>query len=172
MDCKKALAATSFDMEAAFDELRKRGLAAASKKAGRAAADGLVGCDVSACGRFAAVVEVNAETDFAAKNDVFLSLVATPPPRWWWSMSAPRHPAPGSAAEIPLAASAAPLPEAERRSPARRRRRRRENIRLRRAFVMAATGADEAIGAYVHGAVAPGMGRQAGLVKVLVADSD
>ena len=82
MDVKKALAATEFDMEAAHAELRKRGLAAAGKKAGRVAADGLVGVKVSDCGRYAGVVEVNSETDFVSRNEHFLASSRTPPPRW------------------------------------------------------------------------------------------
>ncbi len=73
MDCKKALAETGGDMESAIDWLRKKGLAAAAKKAGRTAAEGLVGVSVN--GTNGAVVEVNSETDFVAKNDVFQSFV-------------------------------------------------------------------------------------------------
>jgi len=69
MDCKKALVETSGDMEAAVDWLRKKGLSAAAKKAGRVAAEGLV--VVAATGGKAAMVEVNAETDFVARNDAF-----------------------------------------------------------------------------------------------------
>lgn len=69
MDCKKALAETSGDLEGAIDWLRKKGLAAAAKKAGRVAAEGLVA--VAGAGTAAAVVEVNAETDFVARNDKF-----------------------------------------------------------------------------------------------------
>lgn len=69
MDCKKALAETSGDIEAAVDWLRKKGLAAAAKKAGRVAAEGLVA--VASSGTAAAVAEVNAETDFVARNDKF-----------------------------------------------------------------------------------------------------
>jgi len=75
MDCKKALAETSGDLEAAVDWLRKKGLAAAAKKAGRTAADGLIG--VAVAGTAGAVVEVNAETDFVAKNDTFQAFVRT-----------------------------------------------------------------------------------------------
>ena len=67
MDCKKALTETGGDIEAAVDWLRKKGLAAAAKKSGRVAAEGLVGV-ASAPGR-AAMVEVNAETDFVARNE-------------------------------------------------------------------------------------------------------
>ncbi|HYF54889.1 MAG TPA: translation elongation factor Ts [Salinarimonas sp.] len=69
MDCKAALNETAGDIEAAVDWLRKKGLAKAAKKAGRVAAEGLVAAESS--GRTAAVVEVNSETDFVARNDSF-----------------------------------------------------------------------------------------------------
>ncbi|MDB5716753.1 MAG: hypothetical protein JWM38_180 [Sphingomonas bacterium] len=73
MDCKKALAETNGDMEAAVDWLRTKGLATAAKKSGRTAAEGLVG--VAVTGNRGAAVEVNSETDFVAKNDQFQSFV-------------------------------------------------------------------------------------------------
>ena len=73
MDCKKALAETNGEMEAAVDWLRAKGLAAAAKKAGRTAAEGLVGVAVE--GTKGAVVEVNSETDFVAKNEQFQDFV-------------------------------------------------------------------------------------------------
>src|SRR5271168_3311239 len=73
MDCKKALTETDGEIEPAVDWLRKKGLAAAAKKAGRVAAEGLVGI-ASQPGR-AAMVEVNAETDFVARNDAFQAFV-------------------------------------------------------------------------------------------------
>ncbi len=73
MDCKKALAETKGNVEEASDWLRKKGLSAAAKKAGRIAAEGLVG--VAAKGTRGAVVEVNAETDFVARNDKFQEFV-------------------------------------------------------------------------------------------------
>jgi elongation factor Ts len=73
MDCKKALNEANGDMEAAIDWLRKKGLSAAAKKAGRVAAEGLVA--VAATGNKAAIVEVNAETDFVARNESFQSFV-------------------------------------------------------------------------------------------------
>src|SRR5215468_10491350 len=73
MDCKKALTETGGDPEAAVDWLRTKGLAAAAKKASRIAAEGLVGV-ASVPGR-AAMVEVNAETDFVARNDTFQAFV-------------------------------------------------------------------------------------------------
>ena len=73
MDCKKALAETNGDMEAAVDWLRTKGLAAAAKKSGRTAAEGLVGVAVE--GTKGAVIEVNSETDFVAKNEQFQAFV-------------------------------------------------------------------------------------------------
>lgn len=74
MDCKAALKETDGDMEAAIDWLRTKGLAKAAKKAGRVAAEGLVG--VVAEGTSGAVVEVNSETDFVARNENFQSMVS------------------------------------------------------------------------------------------------
>jgi elongation factor Ts len=73
MDCKAALTATNGDMEAAVDWLRKKGLAKAATKAGRIAADGLIGIAVT--GSKGAIVEVNSETDFVARNEFFQGLV-------------------------------------------------------------------------------------------------
>ncbi|TPI68017.1 elongation factor Ts [Mesorhizobium sp. B3-1-3] len=73
MDCKAALNETNGDMEAAVDWLRKKGISKADKKAGRTAAEGLIGVDAGV--REAAVVEVNSETDFVARNEQFQELV-------------------------------------------------------------------------------------------------
>src|SRR5215217_4594706 len=73
MDCKAALDDTKGDIEAAIDMLRKKGLAKAAKKSGRVAADGLVGAVLA--GTKGAVVEVNSETDFVARNEQFQGLV-------------------------------------------------------------------------------------------------
>jgi elongation factor Ts len=73
MDCKKALIETDGDVETAIDWLRKKGLAAAAKKSGRVAAEGLVG--VATADNKAAMVEVNAETDFVARNETFQGFV-------------------------------------------------------------------------------------------------
>ena len=75
MDCKKALGETGGDHEKAIDYLRKKGLAAASKKAGRAATEGMVGSYIHAGGKIGVLVEVNCETDFVAKNDNFQTFV-------------------------------------------------------------------------------------------------
>ena len=75
MDCKKALQETGGDQEKAVDYLRKKGLAAASKKAGRAATEGAVGSYIHAGGKIGVLVEVNCETDFVAKNETFQAFV-------------------------------------------------------------------------------------------------
>ena len=76
MDCKKALTNTDGDMDAAVEYLRENGLAKAAKKAGRIAAEGLVAVALSDDAKEAAIVEVNSETDFVAKNDTFQAYVA------------------------------------------------------------------------------------------------
>src|SRR3984885_15661374 len=73
MDCKAALNESGGDLEAAVDWLRKKGLSKAAKKSGRVAAEGLVG--VALAGTKGIVVEVNSETDFVARNDLFQGLV-------------------------------------------------------------------------------------------------
>ncbi|MFO1171329.1 MAG: translation elongation factor Ts [Hyphomicrobiaceae bacterium] len=75
MDCKNALTEMKGDMEQAVDWLRKKGLAKAANKSGRIAADGLIG--LAGSGKSAALVEVNAETDFVARNDQFRDMVTT-----------------------------------------------------------------------------------------------
>jgi elongation factor Ts len=75
MDCKAALAETGGDMEKAVDVLRKKGLAAAAKKAGRVAAEGLVASYIHAGGKIGVLVEVNSETDFVARTERFQELV-------------------------------------------------------------------------------------------------
>jgi elongation factor Ts len=77
MDCKKALAETSGDLDKAVTVLREKGLAGASKKAGRVAADGLVGVFASPDSKTAVVLELNCETDFVAKTDAFKALFDT-----------------------------------------------------------------------------------------------
>jgi len=75
MDCKAALAEAGGDLEKAIDTLRKKGLAAAAKKAGRVAADGMVGSYIHAGGKIGVLVEVNCETDFVARTEGFQELV-------------------------------------------------------------------------------------------------
>jgi len=71
MDCKKALTATNGDLDAAVDELRKKGVATAAKKAGRAANEGVIAHYIRPDGKLGLLVEVNCETDFVAKNESF-----------------------------------------------------------------------------------------------------
>src|SRR6056297_1906038 len=75
MDCKKALEESSGDLELAIEELRKRSALKAAKKAGRTTADGLLGLRIADDARKGALVEVNIETDFAAKNEKFIAFV-------------------------------------------------------------------------------------------------
>ena len=75
MDCKKVLTETDGDMEKAAELLRERGIAKAAKKSGRIAAEGLVAAYVSEDKKVGSIVEVNAETDFVAKNDEFVNFV-------------------------------------------------------------------------------------------------
>ncbi len=75
MDCKKALKETEGDVDKAVDYLKKKGMAAASKKAGRVATEGLVGSYLHAGGKIGVIVEVNCETDFVAKNEDFQNLI-------------------------------------------------------------------------------------------------
>ena len=75
MDCKKALNESNGDMEKAVEFLREKGLAAAAKKAGRIAAEGIVESYIHGGGRIGVLVEVNVETEFAAKNDDFRAFV-------------------------------------------------------------------------------------------------
>ncbi len=75
MDCKKALVETEGDLDKAVDVLRKKGIAAAAKKSGRAAAEGLVSSYIHGGGRIGVLLEVNCETDFVARTDEFTQLV-------------------------------------------------------------------------------------------------
>jgi elongation factor Ts len=151
MDCKKALNETGGDIEAAIDWLRTKGLAAAAKKAGRTAAEGLVGVAVS--GTRGAVVEVNSETDFVAKNDQFQSFVrdvtqiALGTGESVEALLAAAVPAGGSVQDA-LTANIATIGE---------------NQSLRRARVLEVS--EGAVVSYVHNAAAPGLGK----IGVLVA---
>lgn len=75
MDCKKALAESGGDPEKAVDYLRRKGLAAAAKKTGRAASEGLVGAYIHAGGKIGVLVELNCETDFVARTEEFQNLL-------------------------------------------------------------------------------------------------
>jgi elongation factor Ts len=151
MDCKKALAETNGDMEAAIDWLRAKGLAAAAKKAGRTAAEGLVGVAVE--GTRGAVVEVNSETDFVAKNEIFQEFVRNVAKLALQHgtdvevLGAVQYPEGGTVAEK-LTDNIAKIGE---------------NQSLRRAAVVEVT--EGVVVPYVHNQVAPGLGK----IGVLVA---
>src|ERR671918_2450760 len=145
MDCKAALTESAGDLEAAVDWLRKKGLAAAAKRAGRVASQGLIGLAVA--GRRGALVEVNSETDFVARNQDFQALVR-------------------AVAELALEAGGdldrlkeASLPDGGRTVADEITNAVAvigENINLRRSAAIEV--GEGVIGAYIHGALAPGLG--------------
>ena len=151
MDCKKALAENNGEMEAAIDWLRAKGLAAAAKKAGRTAAEGLVGVAVE--GQRGAVVEVNSETDFVAKNEIFQEFVrniaqlALENGSDIEGLSNAPYPSGGTVSEV-LTDNIAKIGE---------------NQSLRRAAVVEV--AEGVVVPYVHNQVVPGLGK----IGVLVA---
>jgi elongation factor Ts len=151
MDCKKALTETAGDLEAAVDWLRKKGLAAAAKKAGRVAAEGLVAA--AAAGPRGAVVEVNAETDFVARNDQFQALARAAAEAALTvggdlgAIKAASLPGGGTVADR-LTTLVATIGE---------------NMSLRRSASLSVEAG--VVASYVHSAVAPGLGK----IGVLVA---
>jgi elongation factor Ts len=151
MDCKKALAENNGEMEAAIDWLRAKGLSAAAKKAGRTAAEGLVGVTVE--GKRGAIVEVNSETDFVAKNELFQDFVrnvaklALEHGTDVEALASASYPGGGTVAEA-LTENIAKIGE---------------NQSLRRAAILEAS--EGAVVSYVHNQVAPGLGK----IGVLVA---
>ena len=152
MDAKKALTETNADFEAAVDWLRTKGLATAAKKAGRTAAEGLVGVIVS--GNKGAVVEVNSETDFVAKNDQFqafvkaVTQVALQTGENIDALAAAPYPGGSISVAEQLTNNIATIGE---------------NQSLRRATVVEVS--QGVISSYVHNAIAPGLGK----IGVLVA---
>jgi elongation factor Ts len=146
MDCKKALNETAGDLEQAVDWLRKKGLAAAAKKAGRVAAEGLVG--VVAEGPRGAVVEVNAETDFVARNEQFqdfvrqVTAIAAAKGADVAALAQQAYPGEGKSVAEKLTQLIATIGE---------------NMNLRRATeVKVGQGV---VASYVHNAAAPGLGK-------------
>jgi elongation factor Ts len=150
MDCKAALSETGGNLEAAVDWLRKKGLSKAAKKAGRVAAEGLVGVAVAATKGI--LVEVNSETDFVARNDLFQGLV---------KMVADAALDAGANVDKILAAKAGGITMDE--AIADTIAKVGENMSLRRAAELSV--GKGAIGSYVHNAVSDGLGR----IGVLVA---
>jgi len=144
MDCKAALTETNGEMEAAVDWLRKKGLSKAAKKAGRVAAEGLIGVQVQ--GTKGVVVEVNSETDFVARNDLFQGLV---------KMIANVSLSVGTDVEKIKAAKAGSITIGDSINDTIAKI--GENMTLRRAAVLAVSKG--AIGSYVHNAVIDGLGK-------------
>ena len=146
MDCKKALTDVDGDIESAVDWLRKKGLAAAAKKSGRIASEGLVAV-ASAPGR-AAVVEVNAETDFVARNEAFQNFVQTVAKIALEqgddleTIKAAAYPGTGRTVAEELTHLVATIGE---------------NMNLRRAKVVSVPKG--VVGIYVHQALKPGLGK-------------
>ncbi|KAA0598699.1 elongation factor Ts [Azospirillum lipoferum] len=152
MDCKKALNETQGDLEGAVDWLRKKGLAAAAKKSGRVAAEGLVA--VATAGTKGAVVEVNAETDFVARNDKFQAFAAKSAELALATggdveaLKAAAYPGTSHTAQDELTSLIATVGE---------------NMNLRRSVTLSVPAG--VVVSYVHSAIAPGLGK----IGVLVA---
>lgn len=153
MDCKRALTESGGDLEQAVDWLRKKGLSAAAKKSGRVAAEGLVG--VASAPLKAAMVEVNAETDFVARNDKFQDFVAQVANialevgEDLEAIKAAPYPGSGTTVAETLTNLIATIGE---------------NMTLRRARVI---GIDRgAVATYVHGPLKPGLGKIGVIVAI------
>ena len=158
MDCKKALVENNGEIEAAVDWLRAKGLSAAEKKAGRVASEGLIGISVE--GGTGALVEVNAETDFVARNDDFQAFVQT---------VADLARASGDDLE---ALKAADYPETDRTVEEELTHMIAtigENMSLRR--VQNVTAGNGALGSYMHNALIPGLGK-IGVLVALESEAD
>jgi elongation factor Ts len=146
MDCKKALVESDGDMQGAIDWLRKKGLSAAAKKSGRVAAEGLIGIAL-APGR-AAMVEINAETDFVARNEAFQAFVETAAKialetgEDAEALKAAAYPGTGRTVAEELVHLVATIGE---------------NMNVRRVAVIDVPGGVAA--SYVHGALKPGLGK-------------
>ena len=153
MDCKRALTESGGDMEAAVDWLRKKGLAAAAKKSGRVAAEGLIG--VASAPLKAAMVEVNAETDFVARNEQFQAFVEAVAQTALQvggdldAIKAAPFPGTGRTVDEELTQLIATIGE---------------NMTIRRAVAFSVTSG--AVATYVHQALKPGLGKIGVLVAI------
>lgn len=158
MDCKKALTETNGDLDGAVDWLRTKGLAAAAKKSGRIAAEGLVGVCVD--GARGAVVEVNSETDFVSRNEQFQGFVSTVAKLGLVSngdldaLNAMDYPETGRTVAEELTHLISTIGE---------------NMNIRRVQVLSVDGGE--VAAYVHGAIADGLGKIGVLVGATGADA-
>ena len=158
MDCKRALTETAGDSEAAIDWLRKKGLSQAAKKSGRIAAEGLVG--VASAPNRAAMVEVNAETDFVARNETFqnfvhtLATIALDEGDDLETLRAAAFPGTGRTVAEELTHMVATIGE---------------NMTIRRAKVLKVGSG--VVATYMHGALKPGLGK-IGVLAALEAPSE
>ncbi|HKJ72872.1 MAG TPA: translation elongation factor Ts [Alphaproteobacteria bacterium] len=158
MDCKKALSETAGDLEAAVDWLRQKGLSQAAKKAGREAAEGLVG--VATGNGVGAIVEINSETDFVARNEDFQNFVrmvaelAVSAKGDIAALNASAYPDSGRTVEDQLTHMVATIGE---------------NMRIRRADAVSVDPG--VIANYIHSASAPGLGR-IGVIVGLKSEGD
>ena len=153
MDCKKALAETDGDIEAAIDWLRAKGIAKADKKSGRTAAEGLIG--IASNGTKSVVVELNSETDFVARNDAFQDIVrgvakvALTTDGTVEAISAATYPATGKTVADTITDAIATIGE---------------NMALRRSVLLSVE--DGVVATYVHNAVTDGLGKLGVLVAL------
>lgn len=153
MDCKKALAETDGDMEAAIDWLRAKGIAKAEKKSGRTAAEGLIG--ISSAGTKAVVVEVNSETDFVARNDAFQELVrgvasvGLTTDGTVEAVAAATYPATGKSVSETITDAIATIGE---------------NMNLRRSAMLSVN--DGVVATYIHNAAGDGLGKLGVLIAM------
>lgn len=153
MDCKKALAETNGDMEAAIDWLRAKGIAKADKKSGRTAAEGLIG--VASEGTKSVLVELNSETDFVARNDAFqdivrgVATVALGTDGTIDAVSAATYPSTGKSVTDTIKDAIATIGE---------------NMALRRSVKLEVN--DGVVSTYVHNAAADGLGKLGVLVAL------
>ena len=160
MDCKKALGEADGDMEVAVDWLRTKGLAAAAKKAGRVAADGLVGLATSSDGLNGAVIEINAETDFVARNETFQGFVsdcaglALQANGDLANLAGMAYPVADGTVQEVLTNHVATIGE---------------NLQLRRTASLSVTSG--VVAGYIHSAIAPGLGKIA-VIVALQSDGD
>lgn len=160
MDAKKALVESEGDVEAAIDWLRAKGLSKAAKKSGRTAADGLVGVAISDDGKTGALVELNAETDFVARNETFQAALR--------GITKAALTSDGSVEAL----KTAPAPEGDGTIEdmiTRMIATIGENISLRRTAQISAEGA---VASYIHNAEAEGMGKVGVLVALNGAGAD
>ena len=159
LECKKALADDEVggDLEKAIDWLRKKGVAAASKRADKDAAEGLVSVAVSDCGKIGACVEMNSETDFVARNELFQGLLREITQKSL-TLSVEGSDGHTDVTEAVLGEYADQVAELGGKV--------RENIKLARAEVVQLSGDDDIVVSYVHNALASGMGTMGCLVGI------